>query len=178
LKILSPSFSALVAGALGLAFAASAFAQAQSPAQPPAAAPQHVHQHEEPVPTNLKVLPKSMTGEEVHELMHKWEAALGAECSTCHTADPNRIGPNGRPRLNFADDTKPEKAAARLMFTMVEAINTQYVGKIENSGMPVTCSTCHRGHLEPPPYSPPPGQEHEHREHPVPPPAIERSSAP
>jgi Photosynthetic reaction centre cytochrome C subunit len=51
------------------------------------------------------------------------------------------------------------------MVKMVEEINTQYVGKIENSGMPVTCGTCHRGHLDPPPYAPPPGHEHEHHEH-------------
>ena len=101
--------------------------------------------------------------------MHKWEGELGAECSTCHAADPKNLMPNGRPRLNFPDDSKPEKATARLMFKMVEEINTQYVGKIDNSGMPVTCGTCHRGHLHPEPYIPP--QEDEHHEHPPAPPA-------
>ena len=54
-----------------------------------------------PAPTNLKVLPKTMTGEQVHDLMHKWEASLGAECSTCHAADPNNIGPNGKAAAEF-----------------------------------------------------------------------------
>jgi hypothetical protein len=103
-----------------------------------------------------------MTGEQVHELMHKWEASLGTECSTCHAADPKNIGPNGKPRLNFADDSKPEKATARLMVKMVEEINTQYVGKIENSGAPVECATCHRGHLDPPPFAAPPDHDHDH----------------
>jgi hypothetical protein len=116
-----------------------------------------------------------MTGEQVHEIMHKWEGALGTECSTCHAADPKNIGPNGKPRLNFADDSKPEKAAARLMYTMVEQINTQYVSKIENSGAPVTCGTCHRGHLDPPQYNPPP--EHEHHEHAAPPAASKKPAA-
>jgi hypothetical protein len=103
-----------------------------------------------------------MTGEQVHELMHKWEAELGTECSTCHAADATRKMPNGRPALNFADDSKPEKATARLMVKMVEEINSQYIGKIDNSGMPVTCATCHRGHTNPPPFVAPPDHDHDH----------------
>jgi hypothetical protein len=133
--------------------------------QPAASAPPH-ERRPAPAPTNLQVLPKTMTGDEVHDLMHKWEAALGTECSTCHAADPKNIGPNGKPRLNFADDSKPEKATARLMVRMVEEINTQYIGKIDNSGMPVTCGTCHRGHLDPGPFVPPPDQDHDHHEAP------------
>ncbi len=97
--------------------------------------------------------------------MEKWEADLGARCSTCHAEDPNNIAPNGRPRLNFADDSKPEKATARLMYTMTEDINRNYVGKIDTSGNPVTCGTCHRGHIGPERFVPPPG-EHEHHDAP------------
>lgn len=110
--------------------------------------------HTAPAPTNLKVLPKTMTGEQVHELMEKWEGYLGAKCSTCHTPDPKNLGPNGRPRLNFADDSKEEKATARLMYKMTEQINVDYIGKIDSSGEPVTCGTCHRGHLGPQPFKP------------------------
>jgi hypothetical protein len=149
-------------------------AQAQQSAQPSQAssasgapAPQHSHG----VPTNLQVLPKTMTGEQVHELMEKWEAYLGTKCSHCHTADPKNIGPNGRPRLNYADDSKPEKATARLMFKMTEGINVDYIGKIDSSGEPVTCGTCHRGHLGPEPYKlPPDDHDHDH-DHDAPPPA-------
>ena len=171
MKSSSLSFPVLAAALLlGASIAATAAAQTPPPAQPAPAAPQHEHEHPMPTPTNLKVLPKTMTGEQVHELMHKWEAALGTECSTCHAADPTRIGPNGKPRLNYADDSKPQKATARLMVAMVEDINTNYVRKIENSDDSVSCGTCHRGHLDPPPYSPPPGHEHEHHEHAAPPP--------
>ncbi len=144
-----------------LAAAVSLTAAAQAPATPP-----HVHPPA-PAPTNLQVLPKTMTGEQVHELMHKWEASLGTECSTCHAADPTRKRPDGRPMLNFADDSKPQKATARLMVHMVEEINSQYIGKIDNSGGPVTCATCHRGHLDPPPFVAPPDEDHDH---PAPPP--------
>lgn len=146
-------------------FAVASAAQAPQPA-PPAGGPPRPHMPA-PAPTNLKVLPKNLTGEQVHEIMHKWEAALGTECGHCHTPDPKNIGPNGKPRLNFADDSKKEKATARLMYTMMEGINTDYIGKIDNSGEPVSCGTCHRGHEEPQPYvAPPDHDEHEHHEGP------------
>ena len=172
MKLSSPSHIALLTAMVSAVFAVAVVAQTPAAQQPPAGT-EH-HHHDEPAPTNLKVLPKTMTGEQVHDLMHKWEASLGAECSTCHAADPKNIGPNGKPRLNFADDSKPEKSTARLMFKMVEDINTNYVGKVENSGVPVSCGTCHRGHLDPPIFSPP-KEDHDHdhdhgdHEHPAPP---------
>ncbi|MGB6192185.1 MAG: c-type cytochrome [Terracidiphilus sp.] len=148
---------------IGVALSIAAFAQA-----PPAGGPPHEHEHGPvPAPTNLKVLPKTLTGEQVHEIMHHWAGQLGTECTTCHAADPTKKGPNGRPVLNFADDSKPEKAAARVMYTMVETINTKYVSKIDNSGQPVSCGTCHRGHLDPPPFTP--AADHDHHEHAAPP---------
>lgn len=153
MKTASPFFAAIFA----LTFGAAALAQA--PTQPA----EHEHGHGPmPPPTNLQVLPKDMTGEQVHELMHKWEAELGTECSTCHAADPDHKRPDGRPMLNFAADTKQEKTTARLMVKMVEEINSQYIGKIDNSGMPVSCATCHRGHINPPPFVAPPDHDHDH----------------
>lgn len=108
-----------------------------------------------------------MTGEQVHEIMHGWEAQLGSECTTCHAVDPNRKMPNGRPALNFADDSKPEKNTARLMYRMMEDINKNYVSKVQDKGdEPVTCGTCHRGHLHPPTFTPP-KEDHDH-DHPAP----------
>jgi hypothetical protein len=149
--------AAVVAAAV---FSASAVAQAPqtAPAQPPpAAAPHEDHGTAHPAPTNLKVLPKTLTGDQVHEIMEGWEAALGTHCSTCHTADPTKIGPNGRPALNFPDDSRPEKSTARLMYKMVEDINGNYISMVDNSGAPVTCWTCHRGHLGPEPFVAPTG---------------------
>jgi len=103
--------------------------------------------------------------------MHKWAGALGTQCGTCHAADPKNIGPNGRPRLNFPDDSKQAKSTARLMYKMVDEINTQYISMVENSGVPVSCGTCHRGHLDPEPFVAPPEHEGEHH---GPPPAGEK----
>jgi hypothetical protein len=144
--------------AVGVLIAAvfAIIAVAQTPQIPPPArgsAPSSESEHAHTAPTNLKVLPRNLTGDQVHEIMEGWEVALGIHCSTCHAADPTNIGPNGRPRLNYADDSKPEKATARLMYTMTDDINVNYLSKIESSGFPITCGTCHRGHLGPEPFT-------------------------
>ena len=137
-------------------FAASvvgAVLAAQTPANPPGEnAGQPPDARSYPAPTNLKVLPKNLTGQQVHAIMEQWSAALGTHCNACHIEDRGKIGPNGRPRLDFADDSKGMKIAARTMYTMTEKINTDYVAMIESSGVPVTCGTCHRGHLGPEPF--------------------------
>ena len=135
---------------LAAVFAVAAVAQSPqaAPPQPPQGGPPRTF----PEPTNLKVLPKNLTGKQVHDIMEQWEGSLGAHCNTCHTPDPKNIGPNGRPRLNFADDSKEEKLTARLMYRMTEDINVNYVSKVPNSDEPVTCGTCHRGHLGPEPF--------------------------
>jgi hypothetical protein len=107
-----------------------------------------------PAPTNLKVLPKNLTGNEVHEIMEKWAGSLGVHCDECHVADPKNLGPNGRPRLNFPDDSKPDKQIARIMYTMTQQINADTIAKAmqldtDDMGTPVTCGTCHRGHKMP-----------------------------
>lgn len=149
---------AVIALLTAAVFAFTTVAQNPQAPQPPAGSAAVAMQHDHPseAPTNLKVLPKNLTGEQVHEIMHGWADALGTHCGTCHAADPNNIGPNGRPRLKYADDSKPEKATARLMFSMTEDINKNYVSKVPNSDASVTCGTCHRGHLEPEPFVAPP----------------------
>jgi len=143
-----------------LVFAASG-AVAQGPDPAPQGQPAPAPAHEHPAPTNLKVLPRNLTGEQVHEIMEKWEGELGTGCKTCHAADPKNLGPNGKPRLNYADDSKEEKRTARVMYKMTEEINVSYVSKIDSSGDPVTCGTCHRGHLGPEPFAVP-EKEHAH----------------
>jgi hypothetical protein len=141
-----PVIAALLASAL------IASAQTSHPAAPQAGNATPHEDHEHPAPTNLKVLPKNMTGEQVHTLMHQWADDLGVTCRSCHVENPKDIGPNGRPRMNYADDSRQEKQSARTMYRMTEDINTNYVATIENSGIPVTCGSCHRGHLDPEPY--------------------------
>lgn len=166
MKLSSPTLAILAVVLFTAVSAVAQNGQAPVPQQQPAGAPPVHNHHEEPTPTNLKVLPKTMTGEQVHELMHEWEAALGTKCGTCHASDPNKIGPNGRPMLNYADDSKSEKSTARLMYRMMEDINKNYVSMVENAE-PVTCGTCHRGHYDPEPFKAPAEHDHDH-DHPEP----------
>jgi len=41
-----------------------------------------------PAPTNLKVLPKNLTGQQVHDIMKQWNGELGVRCGACHAEDP------------------------------------------------------------------------------------------
>ena len=114
-----------------------------------------------PAPTNLKVLPKDLTGQQVHETMEGWAGALGVHCDACHVADPTKVGPNGRPMLKFEDDSKDEKKMARIMYTMTEDMKANYIKKVadmdkmDEPAAPLTCGTCHRGHLDPEKFVPP-----------------------
>ena len=157
-SLLLPAAAAAVLAAAGYA-ATAAQAPHAAPSQTPAAAtpPPAENNHAHAAPANLMVLPDHLTGDQVHEIMEGWAAALGVRCSACHAPDPNNIGPNGRPRLNYADDSKPEKAIARRMYMMTEEINKNYISRIDSSGAPVTCGTCHRGHIGPEPFAAPSG---------------------
>lgn len=113
-----------------------------------------------PDPTNLQVLPKDLTGAQVHHIMEGFAGSLGVHCDFCHAADTKNLMPNGHPRLNFADDSKDEKKIARVMIAMVGQINGDYISKTsamdpDAMGMKVTCGTCHRGHSMPEDFVPP-----------------------
>lgn len=158
MKILSFAPPAAAAAVVALAFAAVTLA-AQSPQQPAGGPPPQLARNFPP-PTNLKVLPKNLTGAQVREVMEKWAGDLGVHCNTCHAEDPNHVGPNGRPRLNFADDSKPEKQTARLMYTMTEKINNDTISMVGDGKARATCGTCHRGHQKPEAFIPPPEEHH------------------
>ena len=130
-----------------------------APPLPPQAAGVRPY-HKFPAPTNLQVLPKNLTGEQVHKIMVGWSHALGTHCKTCHAPNPKEATAGHHEHLDFALDTKPEKNTARLMFKMVQDINGNYLSKIKTSGVPVSCGTCHRGHLHPPIFRPSP-EHHE-----------------
>lgn len=121
---------------------------AQNPPQGPGGAPVSYL-----APTNLKVLPRDMSGAQVHDVMEQWKMQLNVDCNACHANNKEKTAADGRPLLDFADDSKPEKAVARVMYTMTEEINARYIAKIDGSGMPVTCGTCHRGRIGPEPLT-------------------------
>ena len=91
---------------------------------------------------NLKVLPKNIPHEALHQVMDNWAQALGVHCNFCHAR-----GDDGK--MDFASDAKPEKNMAREMYKMTAKINTKFFeGKKDSLDMVVgdiKCITCHRG---------------------------------
>jgi cytochrome c551/c552 len=154
--------AAVLAATTGVQATQDQPAPAQTAPAPPAGAPMPGSRpmRNFPAPTNLQVLPKNLTGQQVHQIMEGFAGALGVHCDFCHAADPSKMGPNGRPMLNFADDSKDDKKIARVMISMVQQINGDYISKTtamdpDAMGMKVTCGTCHRGHQMPEDFVPP-----------------------
>jgi hypothetical protein len=121
--------------------------------------------HEMPKPTNLKVLPKDISGKDLMAIMHGFTGDLGVHCTFCHEEDSTTHHPN------FASDAKPEKATARIMMNMTQNINGKYLASLpsgDNDMKKVGCGTCHRGNSTPKEFVAPP----EKHGPPPPPPAM------
>ncbi|HRG58822.1 MAG TPA: c-type cytochrome [Bacteroidia bacterium] len=99
---------------------------------------------EDEKPINLKILPKDISGDELHQVMRAYSKALGVRCSYCHEKK------EGQQHADFASDAKKEKEIAREMMLMVNDINTKYLA---NSGKghfeKISCVTCHMGRKVP-----------------------------
>ena len=108
-----------------------------------------------PQPTNLKVLPKDITPQELMRTMRAYAGALGVKCAFCHAVNPQTH------KLDFASDSKDDKGIARTMILMTHTINAQFMSQVNDpDAMPedkhVTCGTCHRGHTMPEHFMPRP----------------------
>jgi hypothetical protein len=96
--------------------------------------------------TNLKILPKDISRNDLVGVMRAFALNLGTRCEHCHVGEGNDLS-----KFDFASDAKPEKGTARKMLTMVTAINTELLKGVGDPAKPpvVTCYTCHRGALKP-----------------------------
>ena len=96
-----------------------------------------------PAPTNLQVLPKDMTQQQVVAVMRTFTQGLGVMCDHCHVGT----------QADRAKDDKPEKGVARKMIKMMMAINDDFLKDVGTAPEPgktkVTCYTCHRGAVKP-----------------------------
>ncbi len=101
--------------------------------------------------TNLKVLPKNISRDQLLGTMRSFTAALGVRCDYCHAEAPRPAGATaqeGPRKLDFASDRKDQKRIARGMLRMVAGINAEYLGKIterDRDHVEVRCITCHHG---------------------------------
>jgi tetratricopeptide (TPR) repeat protein len=124
--------------AIGLVVLLASAAGAQTP---PPAAPQGRGQAA-PAPTNLQILPKDISREQLLQTMQAFSQSLGVQCNYCHVFE----GRGGR--NDMASDEKPPKKTARQMLIFAREINEKLpavVGKGADSTTRVGCATCHRG---------------------------------
>jgi thioredoxin reductase len=106
-----------------------------------------------PAPTNLQVLPKDISTQDLMMRMRGYSEALGVHCNFCHEVDETTHRPN------FAADTKPDKTIARTMIAMTQEINTKFMTQIQDpdakpADKTVACGTCHRGNTMPAQFTP------------------------
>ena len=99
--------------------------------------------------TNLTVLPKTISKEDLMNVMRNFTEGLGVRCNFCH------VGEEGKPlsTYDFSSDDKDNKKEARVMLKMVNNINENYLSELKKFGggnvMQVKCITCHHGLREP-----------------------------
>lgn len=144
-----------------LVFTTSPLISQNAPTTPPQGGPHRPL----PKPTNLQVLPKDTSPEDLMKIMHGFEGQLGVECEFCHERDAQTH------KLNFASDKVPDKAIARTMISMTQEINAKYLSQVQDPDATpeiktVTCGTCHRGAAMPEVFKPKPN-EHEHHSMPM-----------
>jgi hypothetical protein len=120
----------------------------QPPAIQAASDPASVQQNSHPKPTNLKVLPKDISGDDIDSLMHGYEKQLGVPCGYCHEENAETK------QINYASDENPVKQTARFMISMTGDINNKYLAQLGDRryAPPITCGNCHRGQIEPPDF--------------------------
>ncbi len=97
---------------------------------------------------NLKVLPDTISGDELRKQMVGFAQSLGVRCWYCHDDSKGKK----LSEINFAADTKPQKEIAREMIRMSQSINNEHISKVKNinpAADNVACMTCHRGYKKP-----------------------------
>ncbi|MEA3033343.1 MAG: hypothetical protein QOH86_1359, partial [Sphingomonadales bacterium] len=100
---------------------------------------------------NAKVLPKTLTADQLRDTMKGIAVGLGVRCAFCHSTNPQAT----LAEMDFAADVNPHKNVARGMMRMVGRLNKDlptFAGKDAH----VNCYTCHRGSPHPALAAPPP----------------------
>ena len=82
--------------------------------------------------TNLKVMKKNASRDEISAVMLSFGESLNLTCAACH-------------RNGFASDSSPRKIKTREMMRMTRDLNKRY----KTAQTKVTCWTCHAGKAQP-----------------------------
>jgi tetratricopeptide (TPR) repeat protein len=96
--------------------------------------------------TNLQILAKDTTHDQLVQTMRSFASALGVRCSHCH----KNTSPEDFKTFDFASDDKEEKRVARVMMGMTREINGHLLPETGRSPVrAVACMTCHHGLARP-----------------------------
>jgi tetratricopeptide (TPR) repeat protein len=96
--------------------------------------------------TNLRVLPKETTHDQLVQTMRSFANALGVRCSHCHV----NTKPEDLKTFDFASDDKETKRVARVMMRMTGEINSHLLPETGRTPLrTVECMTCHHGLARP-----------------------------
>ena len=140
-------------GIVGMLAACVAMTIGLAAQDPPATPPAARGGFQQQPPKNLKVLPKTWTGQQVRAVMQTFTESLGVQCTHCHVPDPTAPPPaEGRPpTLDYSLDQKKEKEIARQMIQMTMALNSEGLKGVGDPAVPekVSCLTCHNGQKTP-----------------------------
>ena len=89
--------------------------------------------------TNLKILPKDISKDDLVKTMKAFSLGLGVRCDHCHVLTNEK--------KDFAADTKSEKQMAREMMKLVHKLNTEFF--TYKDAPKATCYLCHHGEHKP-----------------------------
>jgi cytochrome c553 len=106
--------------------------------------------------TNLKVLAKDTTPEQIMTIMKAYSAALNVSCVACHKGKVDAK----YSEIDYADDAKENKDVTRSMIQMTLDLNTKYPDGLPDAtaaAPAITCATCHRRNRHPETELPPKG---------------------
>lgn len=102
--------------------------------------------------TNLTVLPKAISKEDLLKVMRSFTDGLGVRCNFCHVQEEGQA----MGKFDFAADDKDNKKMARVMLKMVNNINDDYLSQLKEISddkndniIAVQCVTCHHGVKQP-----------------------------
>ena len=99
-------------------------------------------------PSNLEILPKDISADELRDTMRGFSQGTGGRCSACHVGEVEA----DLSTYDFTLDDKEKKLKAREMIQLVSSINKQIAAAFPHAPEPpvqVTCATCHRGQAKP-----------------------------
>ena len=78
--------------------------------------------------TNLTVLPKTISKDDLLKVMRNFTDGLGVRCDFCHVEEKDQ----STRKFDFSSDDKDNKKIARVMLKMVNNINGDYLSQIKN----------------------------------------------